>query len=563
MNDIELLLALVAVAVALVWVARALRVPYPIFLLAGGLALGVIPGIFEIKLNPDVVFLVFIPPLVHYAAASTSPRALRKLAWPITQLAIVLVVVTMGVVAVVAHALIGGLTWPAAFTLGAIVAPTDAVAATAIYRRLGVPPKVASLVEGESLLNDAAALVAYKIAVAATVAAGYSVLHGIKDLVVVSIGGVVVGFGVAWLIAQARRRIDDATIEIAVTLLTPYVAYIAAEQIGASGILSAVVSGLYLGWYAPDLFTATTRLQANAFWDTFTFLLESVLFILVGLQFPGVVKALDVSAGEMVLWAIVVAAVVILLRLPFVFLIAGLNSTMERAVRSGERKMLTRAERIVVGWSGMRGAVSLAAALAIPLTTDAGTPFPGRDVILFLTLSTIVITLLGQGFTLPALIKRLNVEDDRSSDVRRARARFATVQAALDHIADLTFDDGAEPGVVERARNMYTSRARQLAGQCQVGVESDEQDEEAWLKLRRHLLDVERGALRELRDEGRVPNRVVLDVERDLDLEDSRLQSQPFLAVTPEQTAPPPLDGDGDGAAPARSEGAPARGRRR
>jgi CPA1 family monovalent cation:H+ antiporter len=350
----------------------------------------------------------------------------------------------------------------------------------------------------------------------------------------VSIAGAVIGYLVAWLAAQARLRIEDSTIEIGFTLITPYVAYIGAEHLGGSGILAAVVSGLYLGWRDPQLASPTTRIQAFGFWEVFTFLLESVLFILIGLQFPGVLDSLsEYSPGELIGWALLIGAAVIVVRIPFVFLIARINQSFDPAVKSGSRKLLTPGERIVAGWAGLRGAVSLAAALSIPLTTDAGEPFPGRDIILFLTLTTIFITLVGQGLTLPALIRRFKVEDDRTGETRRARARFATVQAALDYISDLSFEDGAEPGVVERARNMYTSRQRQLAGQCQVGVEIESGDNEAWARLRKDLLRVERQALLQLRDEGRVPHRVVLDVERDLDLEETRLQSQPFASVVP------------------------------
>jgi CPA1 family monovalent cation:H+ antiporter len=541
MSDIELLLALVAATVALVWVARVLNVPYPAFLVVGGLGIGLLPGVPELNLDPDVVFLIFIPPLVHASAWAASPRHLRDFARPIGQLAILLVVLTLGVVALVAHTLVDGMSWQAALVLGAIVAPTDPVAATAIFRRLGVPPHVTTLVEGESLLNDATALVAYRIAVAAIVAGTYSVLDGAVALVLVSAGGVVVGLALAWLVAQAHRRLDDTMIQVAVTFITPYVAYIVAEEAHTSGIIAAVVSGLYLGWKSTDFFTPSTRIQAWSFWEVTIFLLESVLFILIGLQFPGVVDRLSgTPAGELALYAAAIAAAVIAVRFLFLFTVAELDESYEESVRGQRRPRITRSERIVVAWSGMRGAVSLAAALAIPLTTDAGTPFPQRDLILFLTLSTIGVTLLVQGLTLPALIRRLKVEDTRSGAHRRANARFSTVQAALDHISDLSFDDDVPPGVVERARNMYTSRARQLAGQCQIGVEVEAGDDEAWSRLRRDLIEVERRALLGLRDEGKVPNRVMIDVERDLDLEESRLDSRPFQSPVDAEREPAP-----------------------
>ncbi len=487
------------------------------------------PGVPDLVLDPDVVFLVFIPPLVHAAAWQTSPRTLRDFARPIGQLAILLVLLTIGAVALVAHTLIDGMSWQAAFVLGAIVAPTDPVSATAIFRRLGVPPHVTALLEGESLLNDATALVAYRIAVAAIVVESYSLLDAGVDLVLVSAGGVVIGLAFAWVIAEAHKRLEDTMVQIAVTLITPYAAFIAAEQAHTSGIIAAVVSGLYLSWKSPEFFAPTARIQAWGFWEVTVFLLEAVLFILIGLQFPTVVDQLDGNTtGELVLYAASVAVTVIAVRFLFLFTVAEIDERYEDTVRGRKRPKVTRAERVVGAWSGMRGAVSLAAALAIPITTDAGAPFPQRELILFLTLTTIGVTLLVQGLTLPALIRRLKVEDVRTGEARRAQARFDTVQAALAHVSQLSFENGMSPGVIERARGMYTSRARQLAGECRIGVEVEENDDAAWANLRRELLAVERQELLRLRDEGRIPNRVLLEVQRDLDLEESRLESRPF-----------------------------------
>jgi CPA1 family monovalent cation:H+ antiporter len=529
-GDIELLLALVSAATALVWVASKINVPYPALLVVAGLAIGLVPGVPEFELDPDVVFLIFIPPLVHAAAWQASPRHLQEFARPIAQLAILLVLLTMVAVAVVAHMLIDGMSWQAAFVLGAIVAPTDPVAATAVFRRLGVRPHLVGLIEGESLLNDAVALVAYRIAVAAIVSGSYTVLDGSVDLLLVSAGGLVIGLCGAWLVARMHQRIEDTTIQIAVTLITPYAVYIAAEQAHTSGIIASVVSGLYLSWKSPDFFAPSARLNAWGFWGVTVFLLEALLFILIGLQFPGVIDRLSgTPTADLVLYASAVVLTVIAVRFLFLFTVAELDETYEATGRRGMRRQpVTRAERLVGAWSGMRGAVSLAAALAIPLTTDAGAPFPQRDMILFLTLTTIGATLLVQGLTLPALIRRLKVEDTRSGAQRKAMARFDTVQAALAHVSQLSFDNGMSPGVVERARGMYTSRARQLAGECRIGVESEPGDDQAWARLRRELLAVERQELLRLRDEGKVPLRVVQDVERDLDLEEARLDSRPF-----------------------------------
>src|SRR4051812_42053603 len=271
-HRIEELIGLLTVVAILAWAARAAGLPYPVVLVVGGLGLGYLPGLPEIRIDPDVVFLVFVPPLVHSAAYRISIKRLRREARCISLLAFGLVALTIGAVAVVAHALVDDLSWGAAFTLGAIVSPTDPVAATSAFRRAGVPERIVDIVEGEGLINDASALVAYRLAVTAVVSGSFSVLGGAWDLVSVSVGGVAIGLVVAEIAAQLRKRLDDSLIEIAITLLTPYLAYIAAEELGVSGILAAVASGIYLGSRSAELFSPGTRLEANSFWTVFVFL---------------------------------------------------------------------------------------------------------------------------------------------------------------------------------------------------------------------------------------------------------------------------------------------------
>jgi monovalent cation/hydrogen antiporter len=526
MSDIEFLLGLLGVVAVITSMARATGVPYPIFLLLAGLGLGAIPGVPDIALDPDVVFLVFLPPLVHSAGYTTSPRQLREQAGPIGALALLLVAATIAAVAVAAHAVIAGLTWPAAFVLGAVVAPTDPVAATAIFRRLGVPRRVAAIVEGESLINDAAALVAFRLAVAATASGTFAALDGALELAAVSAGGVAVGLALAWAIAQLRRRLDDSLIEITVTLITPYVTYIVAEELHVSGILAAVASGVWLGARDQEITTPTTRLDARAFWGVLVFLLESTLFILVGLQFPAVLERLQGhAAATLARDAAIVVVTVLAARLAFVFTVSEVQERLAR--RRARRTPIGRRERLVVGWSGMRGAVSLAAALSIPLQTDAGAAFPGRDLIVFVTLAVIAVTVILQGMTLPAVVRAARLEPEEAGPRAQALARFRTVDAALEHIGRLSSEDGRPQGVVERARSLYAQRAGQLAGECRTGVaDEDEGDTAAWLRLRRELMAVERAALRELRDRGEVSPAVASSVVRELDLEESRLAAR-------------------------------------
>jgi monovalent cation/hydrogen antiporter len=515
MDDIEILLALLAVAAGAVWVARALEIPYPFLLVLAGVGVGYLPGVSEIVIEPDVIFLVFLPPLLHAAGWLSSPRHLRTYATGVTLLAGVLVLLTTGAVAVVAHAVIPGLSWGAAFVLGAIVSATDTVAATSVFRRLGVPERVVALVEGESLVNDGTALVLYRTAVPAAVAGAFSLGDAVHDFLLVGTGGAALGLAVGWLVRRLRCRIDDDLIEITVTLLTAYLAFIGAEELGLSGVLAAVVSGLYLGARSSQDLSAGTRLKAYSFWEVLVFLLESVLFILIGLQFQSVLDALDDrSAGELIGWAAAVCGTVIGVRLVWVMLVPGLGP-------------FSRRERAVVAWSGMRGAIALAAALALPLDV------PQRDALLFVTLAVIAVTLGLQGLTLPLLINRLGVEEDAGTDERiKSLARFRTVEAALATIADLAFSGDMPMPLVDRAREMYGERARQLAGECRVPeAGGNDLDPGEWLELRRRLIESEREALFDLIDEGTVPISVIREVERDLDLEEERLNRTPVAAT--------------------------------
>ena len=520
MGEIEFLFALLVAVALLVSLARRLGLPYPIVLVVGGLALGALPGLPEVELEPDVVFLIFVPPLVHAAGYQASPRRLLRDARPIGLAAVVLVALTIGVVAVVAHALVDELSWTTAFVLATILAPTDLVAAAAVFRRLGAPERVVNLVEGENLVNDAVALTAWRIAVAAAVAGTFSLGDALVELVLVAGGGTLVGLAGGWAVAWLRGRLDDPLIEVTVTLLTPYVLYIGAEQIEVSGILAAVVSGLYLGWRDPDLTDSATRIQAWGFWEVLVFLLESLLFVLVGLQFPALVDDLgDDSVRDLMVEGLAIAVAIMAVRMAYMFTVAELDE------RLGRRAPVSWKERVVVGWSGMRGAISLAVALAVPLEVA------GRDEIIFLTLIVIVVTLVVQGLTLPVLIRAVRFPEDPPDQRREAMARFRTIEAALDHIGRISAEpDGFDESIVERARSLYTQRAYQLAGECADGVPPSESDTAAWLRLRIQLLEVERSRLTQLRDEGEIPAGLQIRVQRDLDLELERLRRRKAAA---------------------------------
>ncbi|WP_445148794.1 Na+/H+ antiporter [Baekduia sp. Peel2402] len=507
----QVLIAVLLAVALLAWGARAIGVPYPIVQVLGGAALAFIPGAPDVVLDPDIVFLIFVPPLVHAAAYKAGHKRLMDRTEELGILAIGLVAVTVVAAAAVAHGMVDGMTWPAAFALGAAIAPTDAIAATAVFRRLGAPERVLSVVEGESLVNDATGLVTLRLAIAAGVAGTFSAWHGVGEFFWVSLAGVLVGALGGRLASWLRQRIDDSLIEITVTLLTPYAVYVGAEELHVSGVLAAVVSGFFVAQHDSRLASASVRLEGRTFWDILTFLMESALFVLVGFQARDTFEALTGSVGQVVGAAFAVVATI----------------TAVRILVSLVLWRLPVRERLVVGWSGMRGAISLAAALSIPLTIDGGGAFPVRDEILAITMIVIAVTLVGQGLTLGFLARWLLPADATvPSERASAMARFETVTAVLDRIADVPPDSEISPAIIERARELYSTRAQQLAGACRLGVADEQSDVAAWLRFRVHLLAVERSALADARNDGSIDNSVKLAVDRELDLEEERLRAR-------------------------------------
>ncbi|TMK74177.1 MAG: Na+/H+ antiporter, partial [Actinobacteria bacterium] len=335
-----------------------------------------------------------MPPLLYAGAFFSSLRDLRADLRGISMLAIGLVLVTMCVVAVVAHAIIDDLPWAAAFALGAIVAPTDPVAATAIMRRHGVHRRIVTVIEGESLINDGTALVAYRVAVAAAIGGSFSAWDAGLEFVFAAAGGIAIGLAVGWLVAQVRRRLEDPPEEITISLFTGYLAYLPADRVGASGVLAVVAAGIYLGWRAPELTSASTRMQAFSVWEILTYLLNSALFVLIGLQLgPILGGASELATGTLIGYAAIISAVVIGVRVLWQFTMPYLIRALDRRASQVARRA-GAGPRFIVAWSGMRGAVSLAAALALPLQTDAGAPFPKRDILISITFGVLFATLV-------------------------------------------------------------------------------------------------------------------------------------------------------------------------
>jgi Na+/H+ antiporter len=520
-----ILLALLLAVAALLALAPALRIPYPILLVLGGLALGFVPGIPTLQLPPDLVLIAILPPLLYSSAFFTSLRELRANVRPIGLLAIGLVLTTMVAVAAVAHALVNDMSWTAAFVLGAVVAPTDPIAATAIMRRLGVPRRTVSIVEGESLVNDGTALVLYRVAVTAAVAGTFSIWDASWRLLWSIVGGVAIGLVVGFVVAAVRRRLDNPPVEVTIALITGYLAFIPANAVEASGVLAVVTAGIYLGWHTPELTSFQTRLQGGAVWEIFTFVINALLFALIGLQLPRILDNLTgFSATELMWWGLLVTATVVVARLVFVPVFTYLPRRFLGAFGPDDPAP-PPGRAFVVSWAGMRGAVSLAAALAVPLTTDAGSKFPERDLIVFLTFCVILGTLVVQGLTLPVAIRALGIEADNLADREHAKARIKAADAALARLEELEGEDWVREDTAERLRGLYGFRRNRFLSRF------DENDDGAieeqslnYQRLRRELFDAERGAIVDLRRRGVIDDDVERRLYRDLDLEDARLE---------------------------------------
>jgi monovalent cation/hydrogen antiporter len=526
MHEAELLLLALMIAVAgLSILARLVSVPYPILLVLGGLGLGFVPGLPEIELPPEIVLLVFLPPLLYHAAFFSSPRDLRADTRAISFLAVGLVLATMCAVATTAHALIDGVPWPVAFALGAIVSPTDPLAATTIARRLSVPRRLVTLLEGESLVNDATALVAYRVAVGAAVGGSFVAWEAGLRFIAGTVGGVVLGLVVGRFVAEVRRRLEDPPVEIVVTLVTGYAAYLPAERLGASGVLAAVTAGLYVGWRAPELASASTRLLGFSFWEVLVYLFNAVLFILVGLQLHPILTGLSGHSVASVMWPTVLIPIAVIgVRFAWLFTTPYLIRMIDRRPAQRARRVGAR-ERVVVAWSGMRGAVSLAAALALPLEAAGGRPFPERSLLIFVTFGVILATLVLQGLTLPALIRRARTPVDNADEREELRARLDATSAALARLDELAEQDWTRGDTVERVRALFEYRHRRLS--ARTAPEQGEDYEErslAYQRLTRELLEAQRREIVRLRNQGVISSDVMHRIERDLDLEDARLE---------------------------------------
>lgn len=522
MREFDVVLGLMVVVVALAALAGRLSVPYPILLVVGGLGLAFVPGLPRVELEPELVFLLFLPPILFAAAYFTSWRDFRFNARPIGLLAVGLVLFTTAAVAVVARWAVPGLGWPEAFILGAIVSPPDAVATTAIMRRLGVPRRVVTVLEGESLVNDATALVALRFATAAAVTGAFSIGEAAGQFVVVAVGGVAVGATVGFVLVRLLRLLEETDVAIATTLLAPIAAYLPAERLHVSGVLAAVVAGLILGRRSPSVLGPSSRLSGQAVWNFVVFVINGLVFILIGLQLPTVLEALaERPVGELLGAAAAVSLTAVVVRIAWVYPATYLPRLLIRGLAERDPSPDWRPVA-VIGWAGLRGVVSLAAALALPRELAGGEPFAARDLIIFLTFAVILVTLVGQGLTLPLLIEKLGLADDGSVEREATAARRAAALAALDVLDRLEREEWAPREVAAALRGQYLHRLQHVPeGRAPDDGERDHADTHG--RLVREVLAAERRALVDLRNRGEIGDEAMHRVERDLDLIEERI----------------------------------------
>src|SRR5216683_3263368 len=520
---ISLLFGLLVVIVVLATLATRLHLPYAILLVLGGLVLGFVPGLPSITLNPELILVLFLPPLIYSSAWLTSWREFHANLRPILQLALGLVLVTTIVIAIVAHA-IAGLSWPVAFILGAVVSPTDAVAASATAKLLGLPRRIVTVIEGESIVNDATGLVIYRFAVVAVIVGSLSLWQASLQLVIVSLGGLLIGLVIAWPVAWLHRHLDDAPIEITITLLTPYAAYLLADALQVSGVLAVLSAGLYLSHQSSRFFSSNTRLQANAVWNVLVFLLNGLLFLLIGLQLRTILATLEGHSLLTLLWqALLISLAVIAVRLAWVFPAASVPRLVIPRLRARDPYPGWRPVGMVA-WIGMRGGLSLAAALALPLTLTGGILFPQRDLVIFFTFGVILVTLVGQGLSLGPIIRLLGLEPDSSLEREHAQAHLVAARAALSRLDELAAEAWVPEEALARLRAHYAQKLETLSEAMDgVGDERFDGHEPAQQQLRREVLAAERAAVIGLRDQGRIDDETLRLVERELDLEEQRL----------------------------------------
>lgn len=523
MENVSLIIILLSIVTALAQITDRIRIPYPILLVLVGIAIGIVPGLPHVHLNPDVVFLIFLPPVLYAAAWYTSWPDFKESIRPISLLAIGCVLFTTVLVAMAAHYLIPDFGWPESFVLGAIVSPPDAVAATAATKGLKLPKRIITILEGESLVNDATGLIAYRYAIAATASGSFIFwLAGINFFYVAGLG-IVLGLATGYLFYWIHKITpNNATTDTVFTLLAPYASYLLAEEFHASGVLAVVTAGLFMSPRSSEVFSNRTRIQATAVWDTMIFILNGVIFIFIGLQLPMIMENLGrYSTTTLLGYGSIVSIVTIIARIIWVFPGAYLPRWFSRSVRDNEPDINVRSVS-VIAWSGMRGIVSLAAALALPIMISETEPFPNRDLIIFLTFCAIFATLVLQGMTLRRLIKWLGIKGDDGHVQEEERARLKVAVQVIEHIEE-RYTLGLSDAVLNQIKTKYEIRIQRIRKDQSEEKLTREQIEE-FTRIQLALIRHERDFVLGLRKAGQIKDEVLRKIEYELDLEEARLE---------------------------------------
>lgn len=533
MEEIKLVLALLLVAVVSSALAHRFRWSEPIVMVLVGMLLSLMPGFHRVHLAPNLMFLVFLPPMLYLNAWRTSWRDLKDNAKAMFLMAVGLVIVTTAAVSVMAHYLIPTLTLAGAMVLGAVVSPPDAIAATAVTEKLSVPRRIVTLLEGESLLNDATALVLFSFAVTASITGTFSLDQTLMRFLTVSVGGIALGLSVGMFMSFIRHRINDTPVEIALSLLSPYAAYLPAEMLHLSGVLSVVTAGLYMGWRSPTMMTSYTRLEAQAVWRMLMFLLNGVVFLLTGLQLPVVLEALQAyPLAMLVAYSVSLIATVIVVRIIYVFFWTYVPPSLGFSITGKRSDPNPPWQNVfIVAWSGMRGAISIAAALSLPIVMASGEGFPNRNLIIFLTFAVILGTLVFQGLTLPWIIRWLNVEDDNCYQCDELEARIRAVEGAMSKLDGLLQDEDAIENAqhLDQIRNHYQSRLDHYHQIPEEGSASIS-DFNRLHQLHLRVLEIERQELLALRNRGEIKEDVLANIQRDLDIQELQLRQRLMIS---------------------------------
>ena len=537
MENFKIIIFILAVLISLSAAIDKLKLPNPVFLVLVGLIIGFIPVLPGLVMDPDIVFVVFLPPLIYDAAFRTSWHDFKTNIRPISALGISLVFFTTIAVAVTAHYLIPVFSWPLAFLLGAIISPPDAAAAGGIIKGLGLNKHVISILEGESLVNDASALIAYRYAIAASITGSFLFWQAGWQFLFVAGGGIGIGLLMGFVLILIHKKIDNYPIvETSLTLLTPFLSYLTAEQVHTSGILAVVSTGLLLSWRSQEIFSYETRMRTRVVWDTLLFLLNGFIFILIGLQLPGILKQLThYKLSALIGYGLIISVVTILVRMIWVF--AGAFSfRFFNGSKNKHKGMLPDKDRfgdwknvLIVAWTGTRGVISMATALGLPLTLYNGKVFPQRHLIIFVCFVVIFVTLVVQGFSLPLLIRLLVVKPSGNEDKEEKELQLYIVNSTL-HFIDYEFYPQPAERIKTELKKKYEQVARKLVKEISTHTQNEKQEEQLPVRTLTAMQNAQiaigrfqRELLLKLHKDGQFSETAIRQIERDMDIDELKL----------------------------------------